>query len=131
MTNSHNIHAACVFVATVLVAACVSTGAHYTANPDAAGYAAKVKKDPGDVVVSETSTIGHRYKVIGSIEASGRSLNLLSPAPTREDLDKALRVQAAKRGGDAVINVVYQSQREGLASHGKMTATGQAVVFTD
>jgi len=131
MTNSHKVHATCVFVAAALLTGCVSIGAHYTASPDAAAYTTKAGKDPGEIIVSETAIAGHRYKVIGSIESQGRSLNLLSPAPTREDLDKSLRVEAAKRGADAVINVEYQSQREGLASHGKMTATGQAVVFTD
>jgi uncharacterized protein YbjQ (UPF0145 family) len=131
MTVSHRAYVACVIVSIILLTACVYTGAKYTTNPDVAGYAAKVSKNPDDIIVGENAIAGRHYKVIGSIEAHGRSLNLLSPAPTREDLDKALRVEAAKRGADAVINIEYKTHREGLASQGEMSATGQAVVFAD
>lgn len=111
--------------------ACVYTDAAYVADSGTPSYRKAKPRNPGSIIISEHSTIGHRYEVIGTIEAYGRSVNLLSSDPTREDVNEALRMEAAGRGADAVINVTYHTERTGLASRGKMKAHGQAVIFTD
>ena len=131
MKNFYRACAVCAVVSTVLLTACVFTGAKYIPNADAAGYMSKGHKNPDDILIGDNAAAGHHYKVIGRIDAYGRSLNLVSPVPTREDVNRRLREEAAKRGADAVINVQYQVHKVGFAPEGKLTGTGEAVVFTN
>jgi len=113
----------------LLLSACVYTSADYKGQP--ISNVSQKTKNAGDIIISETKITGHHYRVVGDIEAYGRSVNLLSSNPTREDVNEALRAEATKQGADGVIHVKYQIEGAGLASRAIMKAHGQAVVFTD
>jgi hypothetical protein len=113
-----------------MLSGCVVTGATMQAPgagqvPAPAAHAANA----GAILISEGDLKERSYLVLGEISAWGRSFNLVSSNPTRADVDEALRAQAARLGADAVILVRYRSAKAGLASRGKLTAQGQAVVF--
>lgn len=123
---------ACILIlSTVPLYACVYTDADYTANSNAEKYTTKNHKNSGEIIISEQNIPDRQYEIIGNIEAFGRSVNLLSSDPNREDVNEALRSEAANQGADAVINVKYKTERRGLASRPYMEASGQAVIFTD
>ncbi len=117
--------------ALLLLSACVYTGSDFNkSNADPAAKAQSNSHNASEIIISEGSLADRPHRVLGKISAFGRSVNLLSSDPTREDVNEALRAEAAKQGADAVINVHYQSERTGLASRGKMSGTGDAIVFT-
>ena len=87
-------------------------------------------KNPGDIVVMEGAPpAGRYYQVIGTVNVSARSFNLLSSAPTRADVDEALRAEAAKLGGDAVTMVRYRSEGAGLASRAILRGEGSVIAW--
>ncbi|WP_448206293.1 hypothetical protein [Azospirillum sp. sgz302134] len=117
--------------AILALAGCVHTNASFRPEgvESAASAAPRKIKSPDDVIIRETDVTNRPYRVIGVVEGYGRSITLLSSDPTRADVDEALRVEAARQGADAVIQVKYVTERTGLASRGLMTGTGRAVVF--
>ncbi|MCI5050666.1 MAG: heavy metal-binding domain-containing protein [Rickettsiales bacterium] len=117
--------------ALLTLSACVYTDSDFNeTNVDSTPKVQRSSHNASDILISEGSLPDHSHRVIGKITAFGRSVNLLSSDPTREDVNEALRAEAAKQGADAVINVQYHTERTGLASRGKMSGAGDAVVFT-
>ena len=87
-------------------------------------------KNPAQVAVLEGNPApGRDWVVLGTIQASARSLNLLSSDPTRADVDEALRAEAARLGGDAVTMVSYRTDSVGLASRGRMVGQGSVIAY--
>jgi hypothetical protein len=115
--------------ASLLLSGCVMTGAEFAPTNGAASSLPARSHNPGEIKVTEAIDVGRPYKVIGKVDAYARSVNLSSSDPTRADIDEALRAEAAKRGADAVVLVSYETERAGLASRGKMSASGYAVAF--
>lgn len=114
----------------VFLTGCVMTDADYRASVPA-GTSHLVVKNSGAIAIYETESPQRPFHVLGEVTAYGRSVNLLSSDPTREDVNEALRTEAAKQGGDAVMNVHYTTERTGLASRGKMSATGTVIAYLD
>jgi hypothetical protein len=117
-------------LAGLMLSGCVMTGAAVLPSGVARvpGTAPHVS-NAAEILISEGDIKDRPYVALGDISAWGRSVNLLSSSPTRADVDEALRIQAAKLGADAVILVRYRYARTGLASRGKLTGEGRAVVF--
>jgi len=87
-------------------------------------------RNAGDVALYDEATKPTRpYTVVANINVWARILTAVSSRPTRGDVDEALRAKAAKLGADAIINVHYRTSYGGIWPRGRMTATGQAVVF--
>ncbi len=115
-----------VFTAMAL-SACVYTSSEYVASD--APPSSNIRQS-GAITILEGDVKDRPYRELGKISAYGRSVNLLSSDPTREDVNEALRVEAAKHGADAVMKVTYHSERTGLASRGKMVGEGVAIAYT-
>src|SRR5262249_54285198 len=86
-------------------------------------------RNPGDIAIFESGPADRPYRNIGGFVAMARAFNLLSSAPTREDVKEALRAKAAAMGADAVIGVRYRSETAGFASRGLMIGEGSAITW--
>lgn len=107
---------------------CVYTSA--TSVPkDESKVVARPAKDASTVLITEGELKDRPHKVIGMVSATARPINLVTAAPTREDANAALRLEAAKLGADAVITVRYRSEAVGVGIRNKITAEGFAVTF--
>lgn len=118
---------------TVSLVGCVVTGGSVR-NVETRAPAERIESRPsrnaGDVALYDEATKPTRpYTVVADVNAWGRILTAVSSRPTRGDVDEVLRAKAAELGADAVINVHYHTSRGGVWPRGRMTATGQAVVF--
>jgi uncharacterized protein YbjQ (UPF0145 family) len=101
-----------------------------TADLPARAAAAHLTKNPGDVAISESNDVGKSYQILGAVTGYARRFSLLSANPTREDVNEALRAEAAKIGADAVINIDYRTESAGLFGQwerGRIVAEGLAV----
>ena len=116
-------------LAAIALSGCVLTGAAVHPGSATVAVATPHLSNAAQILISENDLKDRPYVSLGDISAWARSVNLLSSNPTRADIDEALRVQAAKLGADAVIVVRYRYTRTGLASRGKLTGEGRAVVF--
>ena len=116
----------------IILTGCVDT--HGSMQPSPVGGVAPNARttpiNPGAIEITEGDLPNRHYVVVGEVSATGRSFNLISSNPTRADVDQALRVQAARLNADAIIHVKYRSERSGLQSRGKLSGSGQAIVFT-
>lgn len=126
-TKSGMVHLLVLFAVVVTLSGCILTGSDYTPM----GASLRTARSADGISIVEGDMSGRKYVPLGKVEAYARSVNLWSSDPTRADIDEELRAQAAKIGADAIINVKYHSERQGLASRGKMTAEGLAIAFTN
>lgn len=117
----------------IALSGCVYTGAEFQPDSTIPTSLKKpaLQKNAGSIQILEGNLTDRPYKKIGNISAFARSVNLLSSDPTREDINEALRAEAAKTGADAVIQVKYETERQGLASRGHMKASGLAIIYAD
>lgn len=67
------------------------------------------------------------YRILGEVKATEKAATLFNNAPNVEGVNSKLREQAAKLGGNAVINVTY-TRGMSLTSWKALTAKGIAVM---
>ena len=112
------------------LAGCVVTGGSVRTVATGERIESHPIRNAGDVALyDEAAKPARPYTVVADINVWGRILTAVSSRPTRGDVDEVLRAKAAKLGADAVINVHYHTSSGGVWPRGRMTATGQAVVF--
>jgi hypothetical protein len=115
----------------VSLAGCVVTGGSVrVVDERAERIPSGLSTNPSDVALYEEGVKPTRsYTIVADVEVWGRILTAVSSRPTRGDVNEELRAKAAKLRADAVINVHYHTTRGGVWPRGRMTATGQVVVF--
>lgn len=69
--------------------------------------------------------------VLTDLEVTANKTTLFNRDPTREDIDRRLRDEAAKLGADAVILIRYGTVGVSLFSWGSLDGQGRAVKFTN
>ena len=69
------------------------------------------------------------YKSLGDVSVTVNKVSILNADPTREMVDQRLRVQAAKLGADAVIQVRYGTVGISPLSWGSLDGKGRAIAF--
>jgi len=83
----------------------------------------------GDIIVTENDITDRRYVSLGDISAEVAKWTIFDRDPTREQVDAALRTQAAKLGADAVVLVRYGTPGITALSWGALEGKGRAVAF--
>ena len=83
-----------------------------------------------EVLISEDSLPGRKYRVIGPTEVSVKKLSVFNKDPTREQAIEALKTHARSMGADAVIDVKY-SNGIGAWTWGYYDADGTGVKLLD
>lgn len=91
--------------------------------------AAAVKKAPEQIALSENDLTDRPYRSLGDIKVTVHKTTIFSSDPTKDQVDSALRKQAAELGADAVVLVRYGTVGIGALSWGQMDGSGRAVVF--
>lgn len=87
--------------------------------------------NPNEIIVTESDITDRSYIALGDLKVSASKLTVFNKDPTREDINKRLRGEAAKLGADAVILVRYGNAGIGLTSWGTMKGNGRAIKFSD
>ncbi len=90
---------------------------------------AHAKKNPADVIVTETDITNHPYISLGDISVTVRKVTIFDSDPTQAKVADALREKAASMGADAVVLARYGTVGIGFTSWGVMDGNGRAVVF--
>lgn len=129
-TEKYTTKTALFLILVTMLSGCVYTDSNFKGDPEKKHTQSKVT-NASNITISETDIKGRKYVVLGDIDASARSINLLSSNPTREDINEELRAKAFKIGADAVILIKYQTQSQGLATRGHLTGSGSAVSFLE
>jgi hypothetical protein len=87
-------------------------------------------KTPVDqIVVTENDITDRRYVSLGDLSVEVAKWNIFEKDPTREQVNQALREQAAKLGADAVVLVRYGTVNITVWSWGALGGNGRAVAF--
>lgn len=84
-----------------------------------------------DILVSETALPGRSYEALGDLKVTVNKTTAFHPAPTREAVIAKLQQDAAKLGGNAVINAEISDVQVSAFSWGTRTGTGTAVRLKD
>jgi hypothetical protein len=116
----------------LLVAACgtrSSGSIEPTAGATAASATAAAKTQVDGIVVTENDITDRRYVSLGDISVEVAKWTIFDKDPTREQVDAALRAQAAKLGADAVVLVRYGTVGITFGSWGALDGKGRAVTF--
>ena len=95
--------------------------------PAAVPAAARTATD--QIVVTENDITDRRYVSLGDISVEVAKWTIFDKDPTREQVDAALRTQAAKLGADAVVLVRYGTVGIAAFSWGALDGKGRAVQF--
>jgi hypothetical protein len=114
--------------ALLLLAGC-SSYATGSANPTTTTAAVNQPRDPATVMVTENDITTRPYEVVGEVNVSVRKTTIFNPDPTKEKVNEAMQVQAAKLGADAVILARYGTVGIDLVSWGRLDGSGRAVRF--
>ena len=89
---------------------------------------AAAQETPGNAIIVTTQDIPAQYEDLGDVHAEILPTSMLPKVPVRQSLNEALRAEAAKRGANAVIKVVY-GKRSFLDKY-PLGADGKAVRIT-
>ncbi len=84
-----------------------------------------------DIIVSENALPGRSYDRLGPLKVTVNKTTALHPAPTREAVIAKLQEDAAKLGGNAVIEATISETQISAFSWGTRTGTGTAVRLKD
>jgi hypothetical protein len=107
-----------------MLGACATSPA--SPQPAAAGRA----PTPVDKIeITEGYVSDRPYKSLGEVSVRVDKLRNLNFSPTRAMVDERLRVEAAKLGADAVIQVRYRDVGVTWSTWGHLDGRGRAVVF--
>ncbi len=79
--------------------------------------------------MTENDITDRRYVSLGDVSAEVAKWTIFDKDPTREQVDTALRAQAAKLGADAVVLVRYGTVGITFGSWGALDGKGRAVQF--
>lgn len=108
----------------ILVPGQIITAARFTPAADAPVLPAFKGEDiPIDTGNAADSTC----RVLGSVTASARMFDVLTPRPTHADVDVALRREAMRHGADRLADVRYVTRRQGLVAGGRINGTATAL----
>ena len=81
------------------------------------------------IQVIEGDVTDRPYKSLGDVSATVNKVTLFNADPTREMVDKRLKVEAAKLGADAVIQVRYGTVGISALSWGSLDGKGRAIAY--
>jgi hypothetical protein len=116
--------------ATIALPGCASYRTSANISTDKPIEASAALPTTANVLISEDSLPGRKYKEIAPLEVSVKKLTVFHKDPTKEQADDALREAARGIGANAVINVKYKSG-VGLTTWGYMDAGGTGVKLDD
>lgn len=85
--------------------------------------------DPANIIITEADITDRPYRALADLEVTANKTTLFNKDPTREDIDRRLRDEAAKLGADAVVLVRYGTVGISLFSWGSLDGQGRAVKF--
>jgi hypothetical protein len=100
-----------------------------TGGPTSNSAATPAATQPDMILVVETDLTDRPYTVLGDISVTVNKTTLFHPDPTREQVTRKLREEAAKIGADAVILVRYGTPGISMMSWGSMDGKGRAVAY--
>ena len=89
---------------------------------------AAAQETPGNAIIVTTQDIPAQYEELGDVHAEIQPTSMMPKIPVRQSLNEELRAEAAKRGANAVIKVVY-GKRSFLDKY-PLGADGKAVRIT-
>lgn len=120
-----------VFLAAGLTACSEQWGNAEVTPATGSGSAALPASDPAAIQLTEDDITDRAYRVLADLEVTANKTTLFNRDPTREDIDRRLRDEAAKLGADAVILIRYGTVGVSLFSWGSLDGQGRAVKFTN
>jgi hypothetical protein len=106
-----------------------SGSAEATPGTAAATSVSAGKTSVDQIVVTENDITDRRYVSLGDLSVEVAKWNIFEKDPTREQVDAALRAQAAKLGADAIVLVRYGTVGITPFSWGALDGKGRAVAF--
>jgi uncharacterized protein YbjQ (UPF0145 family) len=125
-----NIKIYTILTSALLVTACSPTWSTGSVNQSDVQKSAKVAAtNPADITVTEGDIKNRKYVSLGDISATVNKTTAFNKAPTKEDVNNALRQRAAKLGADAVILARYGEGGISLFSWGSLEGKGRAIKF--
>jgi hypothetical protein len=126
-------------VAIVILSGCASTqfnedGSRTSSNTqksDGIAHEKIIPTEPNEIIVTDKDITDRPYIALADLEVSASKLTVFNKDPTKEDINKRLRNEAAKLGADAVILARYGSVGISPMSWGKMEGRGRAIKFSE
>ena len=114
--------------AIALLGGCADGWATTQVSPQAA--AAGRQATPVDQIrVIEGDVTDRPYKSLGEVSATVNKVTIFNADPTRELVDKRLKIEAARLGADAVIQVRYGTVGISAFSWGSLDGKGRAIAY--
>jgi predicted metal-dependent phosphotriesterase family hydrolase len=81
------------------------------------------------IILTETDITDKKYESLAELEVNVNKTTIFHADPTKEDVNKKLKEEAAKLGADAVVLVRYGTVGVSLMSWGSLNGKGRAVKF--
>lgn len=126
MLSNRRIAAAIAFTAALLSGCATwSTGSVEQKDPASAAR----PTDPARITVSEGDVAGRKYVSLGDITVNVNKTTVFNADPTREDVNKQLKMKASELGADAVILVRYGTGGVSMMSWGSLEGKGRAIKY--